>query len=513
MRFPLGAIRPIRRWLGSTRWLALISFGSLLVVCFVLSDPALARPGGGHSYSGGSSGGGFRSGGHSGGGGGGELIVLLIHLCVRYPAIGIPLIAMIIGGWFFFQMQNQRESSAVWNSAPPVVRGPPARVGSLETTDPDFSVPVFEDFVYRLYARAHGARGKPNEMEALAPYLSPGTRAQLNARQPNGVPISNVVVGALRILRINPPHGAQTKASIAVELEANMTSNAGARGAQTWYVVERWTLTRAAGVRSKPPGSTKDFPCPNCGAPFQSSDGTTCSYCRQVVNNGAFDWVVEQVAVSEQTNRAPSLTGSVPEQGNDMPTLTQPQAHTLWSALLNEDPEVTNEGFGQRLNLIFQELNRAWAGMDLSGARPFVSDSMFHYLSYWISAYQEQGLRNQVDGAQLHRWSVAKVTRDRYFDAVTVRVWASGRDYTTQVSNGRVVGGDRNRDRPYTEYWTLLRGARVRGATRVDKSCPQCGAPLKINQAGSCEYCHAHITSGEYDWVLSKIEQDESYRG
>ncbi len=31
--------------------------------------------------------------------------------------------------------------------------------------------------------------------------------------------------------------------------------------------------------------------------------------------------------------------------------------------------------------------------------------------------------------------------------------------------------------------------------------------------AGNCEFCQAHITSGEFDWVLSKIEQDESYLG
>ena len=30
-----------------------------------------------------------------------------------------------------------------------------------------------------------------------------------------------------------------------------------------------------------------------------------------------------------------------------------------------------------------------------------------------------------------------------------------------------------------------------------------------INQAGSCDYCDAHVTAGEFDWVLSRIEQDE----
>ncbi|MCC7539401.1 MAG: hypothetical protein IT379_24465, partial [Deltaproteobacteria bacterium] len=48
---------------------------------------------------------------------------------------------------------------------------------------------------------------------------------------------------------------------------------------------------------------------------------------------------------------------------------------------------------------------------------------------------------------------------------------------------------------------------------RADKVCPSCGAPLKINMAGACEFCSARVTTGEFDWVLSRIEQDETYRG
>jgi len=51
------------------------------------------------------------------------------------------------------------------------------------------------------------------------------------------------------------------------------------------------------------------------------------------------------------------------------------------------------------------------------------------------------------------------------------------------------------------------------GPARADLNCPNCGAALKINAAGVCEYCSGKITSGDFDWVLSKIEQDESYAG
>ena len=37
------------------------------------------------------------------------------------------------------------------------------------------------------------------------------------------------------------------------------------------------------------------------------------------------------------------------------------------------------------------------------------------------------------------------------------------------------------------------------------------GAALEVNMAGECAYCSSKITSGQFDWVLSRIEQDESY--
>ena len=31
--------------------------------------------------------------------------------------------------------------------------------------------------------------------------------------------------------------------------------------------------------------------------------------------------------------------------------------------------------------------------------------------------------------------------------------------------------------------------------------------------AGVCTYCQVKVTTGDFDWVLSRIEQDEVYAG
>jgi hypothetical protein len=93
-----------------------------------------------------------------------------------------------------------------------------------------------------------------------------------------------------------------------------------------------------------------------------------------------------------------------------------------------------------------------------------------------------------------------------------VRLFATSVDYTI-TDDGKVLSGSRRRERSYSEYWTWIRGSSRRGPSRGDLSCPNCGAPLRIGMAGTCEYCRVKVTAGEFDWVLSRIEQDDSYSG
>lgn len=131
---------------------------------------------------------------------------------------------------------------------------------------------------------------------------------------------------------------------------------------------------------------------------------------------------------------------------------------------------------------------------------------------YWIDLYVQQHCRNMNENARILRMDLANILSDSHYDAVTVRLFATGLDYTVS-DDGRLLSGSRSRPRTYSEYWTLIRNIGSKGSTRGDANCPNCGAPLKVGMTGNCELCHAKVTSGEFDWVLSRIEQDEAYSG
>ncbi len=223
--------------------------------------------------------------------------------------------------------------------------------------------------------------------------------------------------------------------------------------------------------------------------------------------------VVETIEVAAREARGPILTETTAEQGTDLPTVVDRDVQARFAELTQRDPAFAWPGFQSRVALIFEAMQASWSNREWSRVRPFVSDNLFQMLAYWIEAYKKERVRNITEGARIEQIELARISSDKFYDAITVRLHASSLDYTMADDDGRVVAGSRHRPRRYTEYWTLIRGATRKGPARTEATCPSCGAPLRIEMAGTCEYCRAKVTSGEFDWVLSRIEQDDVYEG
>jgi hypothetical protein len=316
------------------------------------------------------------------------------------------------------------------------------------------------------------------------------------------------VVGAVRFVSFT----AQPSLDLVVEIEANYAEER--EGAlRGFYTRERWSLSRNPAARSRPPEKARVFGCPSCGAPNDKLLAGACQYCKRVVNDGNTDWVVGSIELVERESRGPMLTGTVEEEGTELPTIEDAGLAQAWERLRAKDPAFVLQNFEGRVQRIFHVMQRAWSTLRWEEARPFLSDNLFEAQSYWIAAYRQQGLRNITEAPEISEIELVRITQDRWFDALTVRVHASSTDYTLRDSDGSVVGGDKTRVRSYTEYWTLIRGSGRAGRSRTDENCPNCGAPLEVSMAAICKHCQAKVNSGAFDWVLSRIEQDEVYEG
>jgi uncharacterized Zn finger protein (UPF0148 family) len=281
----------------------------------------------------------------------------------------------------------------------------------------------------------------------------------------------------------------------------------------TYYVTEEWELERKRDVLLPPPAQATALHCPRCGAPLQRDTVGACAFCGTKIDSGEFQWYVQTIRLIDKEARGPMLTSDVEEVGTDYPSVFQPNFAAIRAEFERNNPQFSWDQFQERARLIFNELQAAWSSMNWERARPHETDNIFQMHQYWIEAYRRQKLRNVVDKAAVTAIEPVKILEDAFYQGITLRIWAQGFDYTIDEA-GRIVSGSNKNLRQWSEYWTFIRNKHAKSAeTHTDLNCPNCGSPLRVNASGICEFCGGKITSGEFDWVLSKIEQDESYSG
>ncbi|MDQ2974695.1 MAG: TIM44-like domain-containing protein [Acidobacteriota bacterium] len=497
-----------------------------------VAGEVLGRVGGGQSYGGG--------GGHGGSGGGGDggaiilVVRMLLWLTIEYPAVGVP-VDIIVVGFVVYRFARGGSKVAEFSSALTTTgtesmafplgldtaqRRPESLAGAfdqLRKFDPNFSEIVFTDFSYALYARAQDARGRgASALDQLSPYLSEPARKALFERNPAGLKeVKGIIIGSMQVLDVR---GLETPlVKISLGFEANYTEvvvgNDSAPKEMAYYVRERWSLERKRDVLSPPPAQATALHCPRCGAPLERDTVGACAFCHTKIDSGEFQWYVRGVQLLQREAKGPLLTSDVPEVGTELTSVVQPNFRDIRVAFEKNNPSFSWGQFQARARLIFDELQAAWSTLNWERARPHETDNLFQMHQYWIEAYKRQQLRNALDQCTTTAMQPVKIKEDAFYNSITLRIGAKGYDYTVDQS-GRVVSGSQTNLRYWSEYWTFIRNRKAQSlAARADLNCPNCGAPLKVNTSGICEFCGGKITSGEFDWVLSRIEQDESYSG
>ena len=500
------------------RWIWLVA--GVVILLTVFEEVADARIGGGQGYGrGGGSRGGYSGGGSSGGGGGAEaeVLFLLIRLCIHYPAIGVPLLVVFIGfliGRAYFSNSGARHVNRTHGSAThQVVARRAARSGldQLRDRDKAFSVPVLYDYLILLHRRAYTAL-ESKDWAPLAPFVSGAAKRDLE-RENNGViAVSEIVVGSVRLVRIQAQ---RTLTILTVDFECTRVEQT-KTGERRALVRETWTLRRAADAQSLSPERVMRMGCPSCGAAVEATKMGACPTCDTSITTGQLQWQVLTIDVrSRRPVKAPDV-GLV--QGGDessvhLQTLVAPDLNAQMRGLAGRHPDFDPEAFKGRVGTIYHRLQGAWSAGRYADIRPHVTDTMYQTLRFWIEKYTRSGLQNRLDDIKLFKVTIVKIELDAWYESITVRLWGEMRDYVVDENN-KGVGGNQKTARKFSEYWTLLRAAGAGGRTQDGIHCPSCAAPLdNVNAAGVCGYCDTKITTGQFDWVLSRIDQCEAYKG
>jgi predicted lipid-binding transport protein (Tim44 family) len=521
---------------AALRWGLLLA----LVVGGLLGLPTVALARGGGGGHGGSSGGGGHSSSGGGGGGGGISIgggggggsgFVSPGVGGGFSLLGTFVIVVIVLLVILVAMSYARRGSrfASGDVAPlepwgPEPWGPEPQTGpdesvtsglaAIREADPDFDPETFlqrAEMAFLLVKRAYQDRNVHAARAFLATPIwqtwSQQVQSLIEAHQ--RPVLENLNVRGMQVPSVTHDQSGDTiqvhfdyvaAAHIADEATGRTVSGT----TEDQRLGEVWTFQRMAGAKTVVSGGATASKCPNCGGLLKLNDDGVCDYCGADIASGRYDWIVSRM--DQDWFRGASTLAAFGAAELD------PQ--TGLATIKAEDPTFDPEAFRGRAQQAFLALQQAWQDRDLTASRPFMSPGLYLGWSSQVQQLIELHKKNVLDGLRIDGLDVVKVVHGQTFDNVTVRMAATCADYEVDERNGRMIFGSKSPSQ-FVEYWTFQRsvGAQTTGRSILDKVCPNCGAPLEINQVGECRYCKAAVTSGRFDWVLSRIEQEDEYAG
>jgi predicted lipid-binding transport protein (Tim44 family) len=179
-------------------------------------------------------------------------------------------------------------------------------------------------------------------------------------------------------------------------------------------------------------------------------------------------------------------------------------------AIRAHDPDFDAEAFKTSVERSFFVVEEGWTECKPEMTRRVMADGIWQQHRTQIEQYQHNGTRNVLDGLAVGKVTITAAASDAHHDTITARILATCADYDVEVATGKVVRGDKHQMAPFQEDWMWQRSSSATtkaGGGTLEQRCPNCGAPLDVDLAGVCHYCRAPVMSGDFDWVLTRIDQ------
>ena len=467
----------------------LLGLGLLLM----LPAFAAARAGGGEGYNGG---GGDGGGGHGGGGGGGGgTLIQLIYLCIRYPAIGIPLLIIVAAVYYFSRTNNPNSPSG-----PPLVQGriPSAeQIGAIRAHDPAFDPGAFCNRVGAGFLKLQAAWCGQN-LQQVRPFISDGIHERFSLQfaeqkadgyrdRMDAVGIDQILICDAKSDEIYDQVSVRIVAH-AADYKVSMRDGRPMEGvAPIQPFAEIWSFLRRRGGATVPgkPGLLEGN-CPNCGAPVAMNESANCTNCNALLRSGQYDWVLSEITQESEW---------------------RPGGHRMVPGLMNlrqRDPEVNVQALEDRTSVIFWRK----AAADRVGKL----DPMFKVTSpVYGQAYANRlkappgTPRTYFGNCAVGAVNVLGFTSGDGEDRALMEVRWSGVKFATRP-DGHVQPIEPNM--PHHTLFVLMRKSTAK--TDVAKGissahCPNCGAPESGGTGGACEFCGTALNDGSNGWVLDNI--------
>lgn len=180
------------------------------------------------------------------------------------------------------------------------------------------------------------------------------------------------------------------------------------------------------------------------------------------------------------------------------------------ATLRESDPNFSEQALREKLSNLYVQMQDAWQKKDFEPMRPYMTDALYTQFDRQLDELRGNGQTNHIDRIAVLGVSFSGWRSDDANESIVALVSARIVDYTTDDKTDKLVSGSRSVEKFMTYQWTLVRSKGKKtaapGEAQTDaKHCPNCGAPLDVNESARCPYCGSVVTARDFDWAISAI--------
>ncbi len=477
----------MKRWIRKFRWIL-----PLLIIVIFTAD-AYGRIGGGRSRSRSHSS--YRSRSSSSN----SESFWLVYLAIKYPAVGIPLLIVILiagykgtkKGALTYQdrtISNYKNSSSQYAYT--------NALKNIQARDEQFNEARFCHRVRGVFSRLQYAWSN-GDLSTIRPFVSDAvyTRFELlydTYRHSRIKPhMENLRIIDVKIVAIesnkfyDTVHVAINASACDSFIDIETGKRVGAKAYEDSFT-EVWSFVRKPNAKTLNQDGLLEGFCPNCGTPLQINESAQCESCKALVTSGAYDWVLTEITQNEDW--------SAPKR--NIPKLAQ---------LEENDPAFSLQSLEDRASTAFWQYLRALYFGKEGELQAFVTPNFFENNSF---AKNPDGTRRfyadpAVSSVDTIFIQLAKESDG--FDRIFLKVAWSAHLEECELEKRMIPNYNASTQLIHTLVMKRRHDAKSDEKTSLNSQhCRGCGNPVKPNDRGVCSYCGSVFVSDDV-WLLDSI--------
>ena len=174
------------------------------------------------------------------------------------------------------------------------------------------------------------------------------------------------------------------------------------------------------------------------------------------------------------------------------------------------DPDFSPEDLKEWLQNLYIKMQDCCVKRNVEPIRPYFADALYQQFDRQMKQLRLQHRTNHVERVAVLSVDLKGYYQDKGEDVIVAEIYSRITDYTTDDETGKVVAGSRDHEKFMTYEYSLSRPIgrktepRAEGVT--ERHCPNCGAPLSVNESIKCPFCDSVLTFSDHDWTVYTIK-------